>query len=133
MTLENQDIEAIAHRVVELLESPPRKLLTAAEVAQLLAVDLDFVYVHQEELGVVALPGKGRRPALRFDRDTLLERLDRRRAGARAEARPTSASRPAGARRDLGRRAAPLRTAERDIAATAAVVRSGRGRLDGIA
>jgi hypothetical protein len=77
MTLENQDIEAIAHRVVELLEAPPRKLLTVAEVARLLAVEPDFVYAHQAELGVVRLPGKGRRPALRFDRDTLLERLDR--------------------------------------------------------
>lgn len=79
MTLERQDIEAIANRVVELLECPPRKLLTA-EVARLLAVDLDFVYLHQEELGVVRLPSKGRRPALRFDRDTLLERLNRSRA-----------------------------------------------------
>jgi hypothetical protein len=77
MSLEHQDIEAIAHRVVELLEAPPRKLLTVAEVARLLAVDRDFVYAHQAELGVVRLPGKGRRPALRFDRDTLLERLDR--------------------------------------------------------
>ena len=77
MTLEHQDIEAIANRVVELLEAPPRKLLTVAEVARLLAVDRDFVYAHQAELGVVRLPGKGRRPALRFDRDTLLERLDR--------------------------------------------------------
>jgi hypothetical protein len=77
MTLEHQDIEASAHRVVELLEAPPRKLLTVAEVARLLAVDRDFVYAHQAELGVVRLPGKGRRPALRFDRDTLLERLDR--------------------------------------------------------
>lgn len=77
MTLEHQDIEAIAHRVVELMEAPPRKLLTVAEVAGLLAVDPDFVYAHQAELGVVRLPGKGRRPALRFDRDTLLERLDR--------------------------------------------------------
>ena len=67
MTLEHQDIEAIAHRVVELLEAPPRKLLTVAEVARLLGV----------EPGVVRLPGKGRRPALRFDRDTVLERLDR--------------------------------------------------------
>jgi hypothetical protein len=77
MTLEHHDIEAIAHRVVELLEAPPRKLLTVAEVARLLAVEPDFVYAHQAELGVVRLPGKGRRPALRFDRDTLLERLDR--------------------------------------------------------
>ena len=77
MSLEHQDIEAIAHRVVELLEAPPRKLLTVAEVARLLAVDRDFVYAHKAELGVVRLPGKGRRPALRFDRDTLLERLDR--------------------------------------------------------
>ena len=95
MTLEHQDIEAIAHRVVELLEAPPRKLLTVAEVARLLAVDRDFVYAHQAELGVVRLPGKGRRPALRFDRDTLLERLDRSHA---TQAQP-AARRPRRAQR----------------------------------
>jgi hypothetical protein len=39
MTLEYRDIETIAHRVVGLSE-PPRKLLIAADVAQLLVVDL---------------------------------------------------------------------------------------------
>ena len=108
MTLEHQDIEAIAHRVVELLEAPPRKLLTVAEVARLLAVDRDFVYAHQAELGVVRLPGKGRRPALRFDRDTLLERLDRSHRHAGSAPRPTSAASPTGPRRNVAHRAAPV-------------------------
>jgi hypothetical protein len=34
-------------------EAPPRKLLTVAEVARLLAVDRDFFYAHQAELGFV--------------------------------------------------------------------------------
>jgi hypothetical protein len=108
MSLEHQDIEAIAHRVVELLEAPPRKLLTVAEVARLLAVDRDFVYAHQAELGVVRLPGKGRRPALRFDRDTLLERLDRKPRHASPAIRPTRAPDPTGPGRHLAHRAAPL-------------------------
>ena len=80
------DIDAIAERVVELLDRPPRRLLKADEVARLLAVDVAFVYAHQRELGALRLPSRGRRPALRFDRDVVLGAL-RRPAQARAEAR----------------------------------------------
>jgi hypothetical protein len=69
------EIEAIAARVVELLERPAPKLLTAGEVARMLAVDVAFVYAHQRELGVLRLPSNGCRPALRFDRDAVMERL----------------------------------------------------------
>src|SRR3954466_1442504 len=72
------DIEAIAARVAELLDRPTPKLLKVGEVAQILGVDAGFVYAHQQELGVLRLPSKGRRPALRFDRDAVLELLRRR-------------------------------------------------------
>jgi hypothetical protein len=72
------DIDAIAERVVELLDRPPRRLLKADEVARLLAVDVAFVYAHQRELGALRLPTKGRRPTLRFDRDAVLDMLRRR-------------------------------------------------------
>src|SRR4051794_36438975 len=84
-----RDIEAIAVRVAELLERPSRRLLKVDEVAALLAVDPAFVYAHQRELGVLRLPTRGRRPALRFDRDAVLELL-RQRAGQRP---PTPARR----------------------------------------
>ncbi|MGZ6587533.1 MAG: hypothetical protein ACXVHB_19550 [Solirubrobacteraceae bacterium] len=129
MTLEHQDIEAIAHRVVELLETPPRKLLTVAEVARLLAVDRGFVYAHQAELGVVRLPGKGRRPALRFDRDTLLERLDRSHA---TQAHPPPDERGGPNARVTQRRSSscsPMSRAAR-YSATARGVLGERGLLD---
>jgi hypothetical protein len=78
------DIEAIAARVAELLDRPPHRLLKVDEVAALLAVDPAFVYAHQHELGVMRLPTKGRRPALRFDRDAVVERLRRARGSAHA-------------------------------------------------
>jgi hypothetical protein len=74
------DIEAIAARVAELLDRPSHRLLKVDEVAALLAVDAAFVYAHQQELGVLRLPTKGRRPALRFDRDAVLEVLRQRAA-----------------------------------------------------
>ena len=87
------DIDAIAERVVELLDCPPRRLLKADEVARLLAVDVAFVYAHQRELGALRLPSKGRRPALRFDREVVLAAL-RRPAEAGVEARLMRRVRP---------------------------------------
>lgn len=69
MELERADIEAIAERVVELLESRPlpvrSRLLDAAELARLLAVERDWVYAHATELGAIRLGGPQGR--LRFD------------------------------------------------------------------
>jgi hypothetical protein len=87
------DIDAIAERVVQLLDRPPRRLLKADEVARLLAVDVAFVYSHQRELGALRPPSKGRRPALRFDRDVVLGAL-RGPAAAPVEARPVRRVRP---------------------------------------
>lgn len=82
-----EDIEAIAARVAELLNRPPHRLLRVDEVAALLAVDAAFVYAHQHELGVLRLPTRGRRGALRFDRDAVLALL-RQRAAPRAPSSP---------------------------------------------
>jgi hypothetical protein len=81
------DIEAIAARVAELLDRPRHRLLKVDEVAALLAVNAAFVYAHQHELGVLRLPTRGRRPALRFDRDAVLELLRQRAAPRAASAR----------------------------------------------
>lgn len=88
-----QDIETIAARVAELLDRPPHRLLKVDEVAALLAVDAAFVYSHQQELGVVRLPTRGRRGALRFDRDAVLELL-RRRAAPREPSSPMRRAKP---------------------------------------
>src|SRR3954465_7519530 len=87
------DIEAIAARVAELLDRAPHRLLKVDEVAALLAVDPAFVYAHQHELGVLRLPTRGGRPALRFDRDAVLELL-RQRAAPRAPRSPRRHARP---------------------------------------
>src|SRR3954462_8626923 len=87
------DIEAIAAPVPELLDRPPHRLLKVDEVAALLAVDPAFVYAHQHALGVLRLPTRGRRPALRFDRDAGVEPL-RQRAAPRAPRSPRRHARP---------------------------------------
>ena len=86
------DIDAIATRLVELLDQPPRRLLKADEVARLLAVDVAFVYAHQRELGALRLPTRGHRPCLRFDREAVLDALGRRKQ-PRTEARAPRRSR----------------------------------------
>ena len=72
------------------------KLLTVRQVAELLGVPCDSVYRHKEALGVIRLPSEGRRGALRFDRDTLRERLGERAVRAdetvSAGGQPTSAT-----------------------------------------
>jgi hypothetical protein len=92
MTLDADDIESIASRVVELLhEHMPwstSRLADAAEVARELGVERDWVYAHTEELGGTRLGGA--RGRLRFD----LVRI-RRDLGCPADPkrRPTAARR----------------------------------------
>jgi hypothetical protein len=88
--LREEDIGAIAARIAERLDRPRHRLLRVDEVAALLAVDPAFVYAHQHDLGVLRLPTRGRRPALRFDRDAVLELL-RQRATRRAPTPPEAA------------------------------------------
>ena len=68
--LDPQTIEAIARRVVELLErrglSGGPELVDAAELARRLGIGRSWVYTHAIELGAVKL-GSGRKPRLRFD------------------------------------------------------------------
>jgi hypothetical protein len=79
VTLDAEDIEAIAQRVAELIadrvtESPRARLVDAAHVAQLLGVERDWVYAHAHQLGAIRLGGpKGR---LRFDLATITDRAD---------------------------------------------------------
>jgi hypothetical protein len=67
--LDAETIEAIARRVVELLEQRglhTRKLVDAAELARRFGIDRSWVYSHAIELGAVKL-GDGTKPRLRFD------------------------------------------------------------------
>jgi hypothetical protein len=67
--LDPQAIEAIARRVVEILEQrglQQRELVDAAELARRLGIERSWVYAHAIELGAVKL-GSGPKPRLRFD------------------------------------------------------------------
>jgi hypothetical protein len=67
--LDAQTIDAIARRVVELLERrglQRRELVDAAELAKRLGIERSWVYSHAIELGAVKL-GSGAKPRLRFD------------------------------------------------------------------
>jgi hypothetical protein len=69
MTLDPDDIEAVARRVAELLRtstSATEPLVDAAELARLLGVDRDWVYARANRLGAVRL-GDGPKARLRFD------------------------------------------------------------------
>jgi hypothetical protein len=73
MTLDHEDIEAIAeraaHRIVQLLERPGPgafQLLEPKQLAAALNVSLDYVYAHAADLGVMRL-GDGPKARLRFD------------------------------------------------------------------
>lgn len=67
--LDAQTVEAIARRVVEILEQrglQQRELVDAAELARRLGIERSWVYTHAIELGAVKL-GSGAKPRLRFD------------------------------------------------------------------
>ena len=69
MTLDADDIEAVAARVVELLVEQtgvPGRYVDAATVARTLGVDRDWVYSRARQLGAVRL-GDGPKARLRFD------------------------------------------------------------------
>ena len=66
MTLDGDDVEAIARRVAALIAPAPRRLVDAAELAEHLGVKRGWVYAHAAILGGVRL-GSGPRAPLRFD------------------------------------------------------------------
>lgn len=93
-----ESIEAIALRVAQLLAAAPpaagaaraRKMLSAAEVAELFGVSRRWIYDNAEALGAGRL-GAGTRPRLRFDPDEVAERIDG--IGRRPAARGSAAMR----------------------------------------
>jgi len=67
--LDPQAVEAIARRVVEILErrgAQQRDLVDAVELARRFGIERSWVYSHAIELGAVKL-GSGPKPRLRFD------------------------------------------------------------------
>ena len=71
MTLDAEDIEAVARRVAELLRATTNltgPLVDAAELARILGVERDWVYARAARLGAVRL-GDGPKARLRFDID----------------------------------------------------------------
>jgi hypothetical protein len=74
VTLDHEDVEAIALRLAELVGPAPDRMLDARELAERLGVRRAWVYSHAAMLGAVRL-GNGPRAPLRFD-------LERARASA---------------------------------------------------
>jgi hypothetical protein len=77
VTLDGEDIEAVATRVLELLDEQSathRRYVDAATLARILGVDRDWIYARARALGAVRL-GDGPRARLRFDLDAALVKL----------------------------------------------------------
>jgi hypothetical protein len=110
VTLDREDVEAIARRVVELLgghepavASLGSRLVDAAAVAAAMGVSRDYVYRHAGELGGRRV-GEGERPRLRF---ALEEAVARAASGQAGRAQESVG----------GRVAAPVRRRRRGAAA----------------
>jgi predicted DNA-binding transcriptional regulator AlpA len=105
MRLDPADIDAIAERVVALIQdrepTESVRLVDAAELASRLGVDRAWVYSHAQDLHAVRLGGP--RGRMRFDVDAVLRLLD---------AEPARPTRPALRRRtkliDLGGELLPI-------------------------
>jgi hypothetical protein len=90
--LDPQAVEAIARRVVEILERrglQSRELVDAAELARRFGIERSWVYSHAIELGAVKL-GSGPKPRLRFDPQIAARVL--RKAGEQTTADPPARS-----------------------------------------
>jgi hypothetical protein len=77
--LRGELVEAIAHRVVEILrEAGPsgtmRRMVTAGQLADILDVSKAYIYQHAKELGGVRL-GRNANAPLRFDVERALEAI----------------------------------------------------------
>jgi hypothetical protein len=99
VTLDDDDLEAIAARVAELLAGDraarlrePVGLVDAREVARALGVKTSWVYAHKDELGAVTL-GTGPRARLRFDLERATQLVRRGGVTSKAAER-TSPGRP---------------------------------------
>ena len=90
--LDPQATEAIARKVVELLEKRGLQrpnLVDAAELARQFGIERSWVYSHAIELGAVKL-GSGAKPRLRFDPQIAARAL--RRVGEESAADPPARS-----------------------------------------
>jgi hypothetical protein len=87
MTLDSDDIEAIARRVLALmhdeLEAAPARLVDAITLARTLGVDRSWVYAHAQALHAIRIGGP--RGRLRFDLDEMRRSLNGN--GAKANGR----------------------------------------------
>lgn len=123
MTLDPEDVEAIARRVAELVGSRPTRLVDVAELAAELRVSTTYVYRNAERLGAQRL-GTGPKARLRFD-------LERARSAVSALADSTQApSSSAARRRASGRRKAQRTTSPQ--AAAPAIKPRWQSRLGGV-
>lgn len=77
-TLRDGDVEAVALRVVEMIEErrlePSASMLTAGEVAARYGVSKNYIYEHAIRLGAIRL-GDGPRARMRFSADAVAEAL----------------------------------------------------------
>jgi hypothetical protein len=100
VTLDREDIEAVAKRVVDLLEERHTSvgLVDAKTLAQLLGVTPEWVRDHADELGALRL-GDGPRARMKFDvaeaRERIKSQFGRENPGDRPRPRPTSGKLPA--------------------------------------
>jgi hypothetical protein len=104
--LDPQTVDAIARRVIELLQgkaaTASEELVDAAELARRLGVDRSWVYTHAIELRAVKL-GQGPRPRLRFDPRLAAERIRKSAPGQDTKkARPTQRRRAPHSPRETG-------------------------------
>lgn len=107
--LDPQTIEAIARRVVEILERDglqQRELVDAAELARRFGIERSWVYSHAIELGAVKL-GNGAKPRLRFD-PQIAARVLRKASERSAADPPTRSGERAGQPSGSGGTGAPL-------------------------
>jgi DNA-binding transcriptional MocR family regulator len=91
VTLDDDDIEAIADRVIAKLRRPTDRLVSVRDVARALGMSPGWVYRHADELGARRL-GEGRNRALRFDLEQTVQRFAAVGAAALADSTLPSAA-----------------------------------------
>jgi hypothetical protein len=107
--LDPQAVEAIARRVVEILERQglqSRELVDASELARQFGIERSWVYSHAIELGAVKL-GDGPKPRLRFDPQIAARVLRKAGEGSAADP-PARSGKRAGPPSDSGGRGGRL-------------------------
>jgi hypothetical protein len=111
VTLDAEDIEAIARRVTQLLSTHPSGVvyIDARELAERLGVERSWVYAHARELGGVRL-GDGPRARLRFDVERVRGMLGDVASGPAVEVNGVAPRSPARRQRSRGTKAIELIT-----------------------